>query len=72
MERAIGEIFDFDGVKLQVKDTRESCFCYGCYFYESGCTCDTTDHTNQVGACFRIHRADDKNVIFVEVEGDNL
>lgn len=68
MERAVGEVFDFNGVKLQVKDTKDSYFCYGCYFYESKCTCDTMDRKKQVGVCFRIHRTDDKNVIFVEVK----
>ena len=68
MERAVGEVFGFNGVKLKVEDAGDSCFCYGCYFYECQCTCDTMDHTNQVGACFRIHRTDDKNVIFVEVK----
>lgn len=72
MERAIGEIFDFNGAKLQVKDTGESCFCYGCYFREPKFTCYEISRTNQTGECFRIRRTDDKNVIFVEVKGDNL
>lgn len=70
MERKVGEVFDSKGIKLQVKETVDSCFCFGCYFYESECTCDTEDHINQVGACFGIDRTDDKNVIFVEVKNN--
>ena len=70
MERAIGEAFDFDGIKLQVKDTGDSCFCFGCYFYELNCQCDETHYTNQTGECFHIRRNDDNNVIFVEVKDD--
>ena len=70
MERKVGEVFDFKGVKLQVKDTGDSCFCYGCYFYGLNCQCDETHYTNQTGECFHIRRNDDNNVIFVEVKDD--
>ena len=70
MERAIGEAFDFNGVKLQVKDTGDSCFCYGCYFYELNYPCHETHYKSQIGECFRLLRTDDKKVIFVEVESD--
>ena len=70
MERAIGEVFDFNGVKLQVKDTGDCCFCYGCYLHGLNCPCGETHYKNQTGECFRIRRTDDKNVIFVEVEYD--
>lgn len=68
MERAIGEIFDFKGVKLQVKYMEDNLSCCECYFFEAGRTCDTADRRKQVGACFRIDRMDNKNVIFVEVK----
>lgn len=68
MERAVGEVFDFKGVKLQVKDTGDSCFCYGCYFREHKFTCYEIGRINQTGQCFRARRTDDKNVIFVEVK----
>ena len=71
MERAIDEVFDFKGVKLQVKDIGDSYFCYRCYFYESKLTCGMADHINQVGVCFWTHRTDNKNVIFVEVKDKN-
>lgn len=68
MERAIGEAFDFDGIKLQVKDTGHEASCNGCYFNRSICTNNTKHSINQTGECFQTCRADGKNVIFVEVK----
>ena len=34
MEKAVGEIFEFEGVKLQVKDTDRKTSCNGCYLNE--------------------------------------
>ena len=68
MEKAIGEVFDFDGIKLQVKDTGDSSSCYGCYFNEPKRTCDGVRYINQTGKCFPPLRTDDRNVIFVEVK----
>ena len=70
MERAIGEIFDFNGVKLQVKDTGHEASCNGCYFNRSICTNNKKHSINQTGECFQPGRTDDRNVIFVEVEND--
>ena len=70
MERAIGETFDFNGVKLQVKDTGKRISCYGCYFNEPKRACDGVRFINQTGECFPFFRTDGKNVIFVEVEND--
>ena len=70
MERKVGEVFDFDGIKLQVKYTGDSCFCCACYFYRFTYPCYGVRHINQIGECFRIRRTDDKNVIFVEVNND--
>ena len=70
MERAIGEIFDFNDVKLKVKDTcREAC-CDGCYFDESEHECFDAYISGCIGVCSRLFRSDGKNVIFVEVEND--
>lgn len=33
MERAVGEVFDFEGVKLQVKYAGDNLSCCGCYFF---------------------------------------
>ena len=68
MERAIGEVFDFDGVKLQVKDTGDSCFCFGCYFYESEHECCDKPNPDWIGHCYGPEHSDGKNVIFVEVK----
>lgn len=68
MERKVGEVFDFNGVKLQVKDTGDSCFCEGCYFHGLSCLCDETHYRQLTGECFHPYRNDGKNVIFVEVK----
>lgn len=71
MERANGEIFDFNGVKLRVQDAGYKASCNGCYF--NGPICKNNNETgyiNQAGECFRAYRTDDRNVIFVEVESD--
>lgn len=67
MERVVGEVFDFDEVKLQVKDIGNNLSCCGCYFFKLERTCNTVDCKNQAGACVRTDRTDNKNVIFVEV-----
>lgn len=68
MERAISEVFDFNDVKLQVKDTGQKICCGGCYFSEPKRACDGVRYINQTGKCFPPLRADGKNVIFVEVQ----
>lgn len=70
MERAIGEIFDFKGIKLQVKDTGHEASCNGCYFNSSICKNNKKHSINQTGECFQPCRTDDRNVIFVEVKDD--
>lgn len=73
MERAVGEVFDFNGVKLQVEETEKRYSCNGCYFKKSLNSCfDETSIINCMNRCCVIGRSDGKNVIFVEVEGDNL
>ena len=70
MEREIEEIFDFNGAKLQVKDTGKMISCDGCYFNEPKRACDGVRYINQTGKCFPSLRTDDRNVIFVEVDYD--
>lgn len=65
MERAIGEVFDFNGIKLQVKDTGQNIFCDGCYFKKSKHECLDAD---DIGFCLGASRIDGRNVVFVEVE----
>ena len=70
MERAVGEVFDFDEVKLQVKDTGHEASCNGCYFNRFICTNNKKHSINQTGECFQPCRTDDMNVIFVGVENN--
>lgn len=68
MERAIGEIFDFNGAKLQVKDIGDKACCDGCYFDKFEYEC--SDVHNCIGYCYGPFRSDNKDVVFVEVESD--
>lgn len=68
MERKVGEVFDFNGVKLQVKDTCREVCCDGCYFDESEHECFDAHISGCIGVCSRLFRSDCKNVIFVEVK----
>ena len=63
MERKIGETFEFEGKKLQVKESEEgSCnFC----FFNAECK---NRNLHVSGACDGAWRDDGKNVIFVEVQ----
>ena len=61
-ERKIGEIFEFEDKKLQVKESASS-GCDGCFFDEQRIPCSKY----VAGYCFKF-RADKKKVIFVEVK----
>ena len=63
MERRIGEIFEYQGKILRVKEA-EGKICEGCSFLNK-CTCETK---GAVGWCDCGTRSDKKNVIFVEVK----
>lgn len=63
MERRIGEIFEYQGKILRVKEA-EGKICEGCSFLNK-CTCETK---GTVGWCDCGTRSDKKNVIFVEVK----
>ncbi len=68
MERKIGETFEFEGKKLQVKES-ERVSCYGCFFDEQCvplCKCKEV-----AGECEFENRADNKEVIFVEATEQN-
>lgn len=63
MERKIGDTFEFEGKKLQVKESEEGS-CNFCFFNEE---CKNRNlHVS--GACDGAWRDDEKNVIFVEVQ----
>lgn len=61
MERKIGETFEYEGKKLQVKES-ERVSCYGCFFDEQ---CVPL-RKKVAGECEFENRADNKEVIFVE------
>lgn len=63
MERKIGETFEFEGKKLQVKKTASS-GCDGCFFNEQRIPCSKY----VAGYCALKFRTDKKDVIFVEVQ----
>ena len=68
MERKVGEVFDFNGVKLQVKDTGQKVSCDGCYFDKFEYECSDAHISDYTGLCFGSFGSDGKNVIFVEVK----
>lgn len=62
MERKIGEVFDFGGVKLEVF---ESNLCNGCYFFKGDGHCRAYhDRREVVGGCSPVSRSDGMHVIF--------
>ena len=63
MERKIGEIFEYDGKILRVKEAEEE-RCDGCLF-SNKCSCDIKW---SVGLCHCGMRSDKKDVIFVEAK----
>ncbi len=58
MERKIGEIFDYNGVKLEVCEEIETYSCNYCFFEDKNCY-----HTITGECCFN-KRTDKKCVIF--------
>ena len=64
LERPIGDIFEFEGVKLKVVKSMDSA-CFGCYFNTTrGCK-----HQNMkgLGACDKKDRSDSNYVKFIKV-----
>lgn len=64
MERKIGEIFNYNGKKLKVVESKED-YCNNCYLYY-GNVCTNSDKIR--GKCSKRNRSDNKSVIFVEVK----
>lgn len=64
MERKIGEVFDFLGVKLRVAEAVTGC--KNCYF-ESPMGCKK-NYDSTVGLCIDLFREDHKNIIFKKVK----
>ena len=61
MERAIGEVFEFEGKKLKVVIGEG---CGGCFFEYEPCM----DIVSERGKCTKDHRKDDKSIIFKLLE----
>ena len=61
MERKLGDVFEVDGVKLQVVEASDTFSCDGCYFLDSG--------QNVCGFqnCLKCERKDNKSVKFVKI-----
>ena len=63
MERKVGEIFEFNGIKLQVvKDPGFKNACIGCYFLDNNYNCS---HRQK---CFASQRKDLTSVKFIKIE----
>lgn len=62
MERKIGDTFEFEGKKLEVKAASRACD--GCFLEEKCCI----DSAVLLGACGFGDRTDKKDVVFVEVQ----
>ena len=64
-ERKVGEVFEYKGKKLQVKECAYS-GCDGCFFDEQHIPCSK----NVAGYCGSMFRTDKKKVIFVEITAE--
>ena len=64
MERKIGDTFEFEGKKIEVKAASHGCD--GCFLKEKSCI----DLADLVGICGARDRTDKKFVVFVEVKGE--
>ena len=67
-QREPGEVFDFRGIMLQVRDTRCETSCEGCFFDKPEHECFNVCLQDCIGSCLDVYRSDGKNVIFVEVK----
>ena len=73
MERKVGEVFDFNGVKLRVEESLRQYSCYGCYFYNTNSrhVCHDLNNRCRLSDCYGQFRSDGNDVIFVEVKNEN-
>ncbi len=63
MERSIGEVFDYKGIKLKVEETEKK-NCENCHFLkEKNC-----GEISILGECTGRYRKNKKEVIFIELE----
>lgn len=64
-ERPVGEIFEFEGTKLQVVKSK-TYTCLGCFFNGDNVPC-VHQNISILGACDKKDRSDNNYVIFKEV-----
>lgn len=62
MERKIGEVFEYQGVKIKTIKNPMGCDCRGCYFDCEGRSC--LDDDAKTGHCSNTYRRDGICVIF--------
>lgn len=67
MNREIGEVFDFCGVKLKVVK-RDTFDCNSCFFVKRGLPCGAYPLTQYFGQCGRYAREDETSIKFIELE----
>lgn len=68
MERKVGDVFEHDGVNLEVVGVGEDDSCNGCYFDTSEFGCVHDHFVNNIHSCYYEDRDDNTSVIFKEVE----
>ena len=61
MERKIGEVFEFNGVKLKTVRIDVPFRCEDCYFQDLDVSC-------KKNSCLWCERTDNENVIFMEIK----
>lgn len=68
MERKIGEIFDYEGIKLKVIEDVKTTSCVNahCHFSYATVKCETFE--KQIGSCQKKKRSDNINIHFEKVE----
>lgn len=71
MERKIGEVFEYNGVRLKVV---EGDFCENCYFRDKreNEPCVRSEHISVSGACSKQKREDHKSVQFIEIKNEKM
>ena len=71
MERKVGEVLTYDGVRLKVVEGRNPLSCAGCYIYDEGYDCDVTA-LEALGVCADHDREDWKNVYYELVTNEEV
>ena len=71
MERKIGEVFEYNGVRLKVV---EGDFCENCYFRDKreNEPCVRSEHILVSGVCSKTKREDHKSVQFIKIKNEKM